>query len=42
MMGDIDGNEMDIFNVNLWLTPGIIIHRIHKIEEISNIILKIF
>ena len=27
MMGDVVGNEIDIFNVNLWLTPGISINR---------------
>ena len=27
IMGDVVGNEMDIFNVNLWLAPGMNIHR---------------
>ena len=26
-IGDVVGNEMDIFNVNLWLAPGLNIHR---------------
>jgi len=27
MMGNVVGSEMDIFNVNLWLAPGLNIHR---------------
>ena len=27
MIGDVVGNEMNIFNVNLWLAPGLNIHR---------------
>ena len=27
MMGNVVGNEMDIFNVNFWLAPDIYIHK---------------
>ena len=35
------GHEMELFNVTLWLAPGMNIHRIRSAEETLSIIPRI-